>query len=107
MTGGICIKEFLDLARYDDKTNEYRVFYINHEIATVCRNSGQGTYTPEPPQELIEKYRHLNSPYYTVDFAELSDGIWKIIETGDGEVSGLSDNQNYEHYFRALYQCFR
>lgn len=107
LTGGICIKEFLDLARYDDKTNEYRVFYINHEIASVCRNSGQGTYTPELPQELIEKYRHLNSPYYTVDFAELSDGTWKIIEAGDGGVSGLSDNQNYEHYFRALYQCFR
>ena len=107
LTGGICIKEFLDLARYDYKTNEYRVFYINHEIATVCRNSGQGTYTPEPPQELLEKYRHLNSPYYTVDFAELADGTWKIIEAGDGEVSGLSDNQNYEYYFRALYQCFR
>lgn len=107
LTGGICIKEFLDLARYDDKTNEYRIFYINHGIATVCRNSGQGSYTPELPQELIEKYRYLNSPYYTVDFAELSDGTWKIIEAGDGGVSGLSDNQNYEHYFRALYQCFR
>ena len=107
LTGGICIKEFLDLKQYGDKTNEYRVFYINHEIATVCRNSGQGNYTQEPPAEMIEKYRHLASPYYTVDYAELEDGTWKIIEAGDGEVSGLSDNQDYEHYFRTLYQCFR
>lgn len=107
LTGGICIKEFLNLKRYGGKTNEYRVFYINHETATICRNAGQGNYTPAPPGELIEKYRNLASPYYTVDYAELEDGTWKIIEAGDGEVSGLSDNQDYEHYFRAFYQCFK
>ena len=107
LTGGICIKEYLDLKRYDNKTNEYRVFYINHEIASVCRNSGQGNFTPEVPLELIKKYRFLDSPYYTIDYAELDDGSFKIIEAGDGEVSGLSDNQDYEQYFRALFQCFR
>ena len=56
---------------------------------------------------LIEKYRNLASPYYTVDYAELEDGTWRIVEAGDGEVSGLSDNQDYEQYFRALYQCFK
>ena len=106
LTGGICIKEFLSLKRYGNHTNEYRVFYINHEIATICRNSGQGIYTPEPPVELIQRYQDLGSPYYTIDYAELEDGSWKIIEAGDGEVSGLSDNQDYLHYFRALYQCF-
>ncbi len=107
LTGGICVKEFLDLKRYGEKTNEYRVVYINHEIATICRNSGQGNYTPEPSKVLIEKYRHLASPYYTVDYAELEDGSWRIIEAGDGAVSGLSDDQDYEQYFRALYQCFK
>lgn len=107
LTGGICMKEFLDLKHYGDKTNEYRVFYINHEIATICRNSGQGNYTPEPPRELIWKYAGLDSPYYTVDYAELEDGTWRIVETGDGGVSGLSEGQNYEHYFRALHQCFK
>ena len=107
LTGGICIKEFLDLKFYGSRTNEYRVFYINHEPATVCRNSGQGNYTPLPPRELIDKYRNLESKYYTVDFAELEDGTWRIMEAGDGEVSGLSENQDYEQYFRALYQCFK
>ena len=50
LTGGICIKEFLDLKYYGSGTNEYRVFYINHEAVTISRNSGQGTYTPIPPQ---------------------------------------------------------
>ena len=107
LTGGICIKEYMDLKRYGLQTNEYRVFYINNIIATVCRNSGQGNYTPEPPKTLLEKYKDLGSPYYTIDYAELSDGTWKIIEAGDGSVSGLSDNQDYESYYRTLYQCFQ
>ena len=72
-TGGICIKEYLDLKLYGDKTNEYRVFYMNNQTATVSRNSGQPCYTAEPPKKFIEKYRNLPSPFYTVDYAELSD----------------------------------
>lgn len=106
LTGGICIKEYLNLKRYGKHTNEYRVFYINHEVATVSRNSGQPNYTAEPPIELIEKFRNLESPYYTIDYAELTDGTWRIIEAGDGSVSGLSEGQDYEQYFRALHQCF-
>jgi hypothetical protein len=105
-TGGICIKEYLSLKRYGDRTNEYRVFYVNGEIATISRNSGQGSYAPLPPKDLIEKYKSLGSPYYTIDYAELDDGSWRILEAGDGQVSGLSDNQDYHTYFRTLYHCF-
>lgn len=106
LTGGICIKEYLDLKRYGDRTNEFRVFYINHEIASVSRNSGQMQVAAKPPRELIERYRNLPSVFYTVDFAELENGTWKIIEAGDGGVSGLSDGQDYEAFYRALYVCF-
>lgn len=105
-TGGICVKEYLSLKRYGDRTNEYRVFYINGEVATISRNSGQGNYAPLPPQDLIEKYKNLGSPYYTIDYAEIDDGSWKILEAGDGQVSGLSDNQDYYSYYRTLYHCF-
>jgi hypothetical protein len=106
LTGGICIKEFLNLKHYGDRTNEYRAFYANHEITTISRNSAQGNYVSVPPKELIEKYRNLGSIYYTVDYAELEDGSWKVIEAGDGGVSGLSEFQNYEQYYRALYHSF-
>lgn len=105
LTGGICIKEYLPLKRYGGKTNEYRVFYFLHEILTICRNSLQGNYTPEVPRELVQKWRNLDSVFYTVDFAELEDGSWKIIETGDGSVSGLSDGQDAYSFFRQLYLC--
>ena len=103
LTGGICLKEYQDLKMYDGKTNEYRVYYIGNEVATINRNSLQGANTPEPPKSLIEKYRNLNSIFYTVDFAEKESGQWIIIETGDGSVSGLSEGQNYSAFYRALY----
>lgn len=105
-TGGICIKEFLALKHYETKTNEYRVYYINYEIATVSQNSGQSTYTPAPPKELLEKYKALPGCFYTIDYAELEDGSWRIIEAGDGQVSGLSETQDYEDFYRKLSQCF-
>lgn len=107
LTGGICIKEYLDLKFYGDRPNEYRVFYADRKILSICRNSGQGNYTAEPPIKLLEKYKNLPSPYYTVDYAELVDGTWKVMEAGDGSVSGLSEGQDAEHYFRALYYAFQ
>lgn len=104
LTDGICIKEYLNLKHYGDHTNEYRVFYINNKIATITRNSGQDIIAPLPLQQLLEKYSHLESGYYTVDYAKLEDGSWKIIEAGDGQVSGLAEYQDYEQYFRVLYE---
>ena len=105
-TGGICIKEYLSLKQYDGHSNEYRVFYMNHMIGTVCRNSGQAHFAPQPPMSLLEKYQTLDSPYYTVDYAETETGEWKALEAGDGQVSGLSDYQDAEAYYRALYHAF-
>lgn len=106
LTGGICVKEFLDLKHYGKNTNEYRVFYANNKIISVSRNSDQENNFPKPPKNLIEKYCNLNSPYYSIDYAELENGNWKIIEVGDGQVSGLSKYQDYEQYFTKLFQCF-
>ena len=58
-----------------------------------------------PPEDLINKYKEIGSIYYTVDYAELEDGSWRIIEAGDGSVSGLSPGQDYEVYYRVLYNC--
>ena len=106
ITGGICIKEYLDLKRYDGITNEFRVFYANGQVISVSRNSNQPIYTDVPPAGLVMKYRNLNSPYYTIDYAELSDGTWRIIEAGDGGVSGLSPGQDPVIYYRSLYYAF-
>ena len=65
----------------------------------------QPPYTPEPPEKLIEKYAKLDSPFYTVDYAQTQDGEWKIIEAGDGQVSGLSPGQDNYAFFKSLFYC--
>lgn len=101
-TGGICIKEFVDLKKYGDRTNEWRVFYLGDNVLSMCRNSGQLDFVSEVPKSLVEKYRKLPSPFYTVDYAELEDGSWMILEAGDGQVSGLSDEQDASVFFRGI-----
>ena len=101
-TGGFCIKEFVDLKKYGNCTNEWRVFYMNKNIVSVSKNSLQPDYVNNVPNELIEKYKNLPSPFYTVDYAELEDETWKILEAGDGQVSGLSPNQDAESFFRTI-----
>jgi hypothetical protein len=78
------------------------VFYVNNEVASVSRNSLQQEYTATPPDYLIQKYKSLASPFYTLDFAELANGCWKILEAGDGSVSGPSEGQNLKSFYRAI-----
>ena len=105
LTGGICIKEFLDLKRYEGRTNEYRVFYVNHEPICISRNSGQEGKVAEPPTELVQRYRKLGSVFYTLDYAELYDGSFTILESGDGSVSGLASGEDAANFYRKLYRA--
>lgn len=102
LTGGLCFKQYVELMNYGGHTNEWRVFYLFGNVLSRCPNSGAPDHVPAPPEELVKKYSALDSPYYTVDYAELADGSWKVLEAGDGSVSGLSPGQDMGAYFRAV-----
>jgi len=101
-TGGIQIKEYLDLKMYDNLPNEYRVFYGGGNILSICANSNQPSFAKKINMDLVYKYRNLNSQFYTIDFIECKDGTFKVIETGDGGVSGLSYQQEESSFYRAI-----
>jgi hypothetical protein len=102
ITDGICVKEYRDLKRYGGTTNEWRVFYMNQVPATVTLNSLHPESFPAPDRALIEKYTDLESPFYTLDFAELADGGWMIVEAGDGGVSGLCYRQDIREFYAIM-----
>lgn len=102
LTGGICIKEYVELKTFNGRHNEYRVFYANGKAISITESVVNDEFTTQPPRELIEKYQHLPSPFYTVDYAELADGSWIVIEAGDGQVSGLSDHQDRVAFMSSL-----
>lgn len=108
-TVGIVCKEYVDLARYGGATNEWRAFYLDGNLLNVCRNSNQPTNVAKPPEELVLACSNLGSPYYTVDFAERVDGTWIVVETGDGQVSGLAAAQDPVIYYLRLstIKCLR
>ena len=96
-----------EYVREDTARMQLYPLHVKPDVEELKANFEQPNYTPAPPQELVNKYRHLDSPFYTVDYAELADGSWRILEAGDGSVSGLSEGQDYGQFFRAVYQCFR
>lgn len=98
-TGGFLFKEYADLARCGKLTNEYRAFFLDGRLLTLSRNSNQPQGWPEPPPAFVEQFRGLASRFYTVDFAELATGEWIVIETGDGQVSGVSPGQYLFKYY--------
>jgi len=98
-TGGIVLKEYVDLKKYGDCTNEFRAFYLQNKLLSLCRNSIQQESCNTVPLNFIDQFKNLHSNYYSVDFAELHDGSWIIIEVGDGQVSSLSPNQRPFKYY--------
>lgn len=107
LTEGICIKEFVKLNSLQNQTNEYRVFYAKGEIISITQSVYNTLFSTQPPKDLIEKYKNLPSPFYTIDFAELSDGTWIVLEAGDGQVSGLSDHQDREEFIEKLTEVLK
>lgn len=105
-TEGVVCKEYVDLAACGDATNEWRAFFLGGRLLSLCRNSNQPAGSAAPPESLLASCANLGSPYYTVDFAELADGGWIVVETGDGQVSGLAAAQDAVTYYRVLADAF-
>lgn len=106
-TGQIILKDYVDLIRYgkDDSsfTNEFRAFFYKGNLISLERNSNQTFDTNKPPMNLVMKYSDkIKSNFYTLDFGELSNGKWVILESGDGQVSGLSPNQNVIAFYSKI-----
>lgn len=101
-TGGIAVKEYVELKKYGGHTNEYRAFYMNGQLLSLSRNSSQPDDCPTVSEEYVNTFRTIPSHYYTIDFAELATGAFAVLETGDGQVSGLSPNQCILQYYDDL-----
>ena len=91
---GIVFKEFLDLKKFGDKTNEFRIFVYNKKIISVSQNTELGFGDTPNLDFLNEIVESIDSNFYTIDLAELDNSSWIILETGDGSVSGLASGQD-------------
>ena len=105
-TGGIVLKEHVNLKRYGGTTNEWRMFCFVREMRlALAKNTNQPESCPKPPEEYLSTRNFVVCPFYTVDFAELEDGSWTIIEAGDGQVSGLAESDNPARFYETMSRC--
>jgi len=96
---GIVFKEFVKLKKYGEKANEFRIFVFKGRIISCSQNSDLGFGECPDTTFLIDIIEKIDSNYFTIDIAEKEDGSWIILECGDGQVSGLSNNQSEYIYY--------
>jgi hypothetical protein len=86
------LKDIVNLKKYNNITNEWRAFYINKELISLELNTEQKIDSNKPNKTFVEMVGKCvdKAVFYTIDFAELEDNTWVVLEAGDGQVSGLS-----------------
>lgn len=76
--GGICVRRVEDLI----PETERRYFVINDRVFAASSDA-------QIPEIAIDCASRIDSKFFTIDVIERRDGCQRIVEIGDGQVSGL------------------
>lgn len=103
---GIVLKEFINIKRYCEIPNEWRIFYFKGKILSMSPNSHHivdDFVGKKPDVDWLNNIAvDISSQYFSIDVAEGLDSKWFVVEVGDGQVSGLSPNQSVLKYYARL-----
>jgi hypothetical protein len=111
LEGGLVLREHvaLDLLGTHPRSGmplavETRAFILDGSPAYVLPYwEGTGDRVPPPPLErFLPALRRVPARFITADLARRADGEWLILEVGDGQVSGVPEDQDALPLFRAL-----
>jgi ribosomal protein L7/L12 len=85
-------------------TEEYRIFWLDAQpmICSPYWEGGEDCKTYPPLELFSEIAAAVRSRFFTMDLARRRDGEWMIIETGDGQVSGLPRESDADRFYQAL-----
>ncbi|HVB22895.1 MAG TPA: ATP-grasp domain-containing protein [Ktedonobacteraceae bacterium] len=85
-------------------TKEFRLFFLDGELILSSEYWEEGEYgAVQPPMNLFNSIaQNVRSRFFTMDVAQRRDGVWMIIELGDGQVAGLPERADVT----AFYQFF-
>jgi len=108
---GLVFREFVELASIGAHpqsgmplTKEYRAFVWRGEVVAIYPYWEATSYedTELPLGWLEEVVSGVESPFFTLDFAQRRDGGWLVIELGDAQVAGLPPSAEPEAFYAAL-----
>ncbi len=107
LVGGTVLREFVKLKSvgYHEISGmpiseEYRVFVLYDEIIAIINYWGKDVHklNEEDMNHIKFIMNHINSNFYTIDFARKEDGNLIVVEIGDGQVSGLQGFNEEDFY---------
>ncbi|MFJ8886642.1 ATP-grasp domain-containing protein [Streptomyces sp. NPDC102402] len=99
LAGGVVLREYEPFV----PGGEARVWWVDGEAVRVTAHPDTPGRVPEPGLGAVgEAVRALGCRWVTTDLALRRDGVWRVVEVGDGQVSGLPADDDGEWLFAAL-----
>jgi len=93
LAGGIVVRSFEDFGgqgRDSAGSSEARVWWLDGEPVLVGPHPDTPEQCPDPELDQVhDAVRKLGCRFVTTDVALRADGVWRVIEVGDGQVSDL------------------
>ncbi len=104
---GIVLREFIPIVERGSDIRglpiieETRLFFWAGKLLVPPPAAKPSSLDELPRWEMIAK--RFSSPFITIDVALLINGTWRIVEVGDGGVSGLPMGLDPQRFFGALW----
>ncbi|GHA28740.1 hypothetical protein GCM10010329_59950 [Streptomyces spiroverticillatus] len=99
LAGGLVVREFESFVR----GGEARVWWVDGEAVLVTAHPDTPGDAPEPDLAAVRPaVRALGCRWVTTDLALREDGVWRVVEVGDGQVSGLPEGADPRALFEVL-----
>lgn len=99
LSGGLVLRSFEPFVA----GGEARVWWVDGEAVLVTAHPDTPGSAPVPePASLREAVGRLGLRWVTTDVALRKDGVWRVVEVGDGQVSGLPAGAEAGALFAAL-----
>jgi hypothetical protein len=105
---GLVFREFVDFQSVGKHPKsglplfqEYRLFFLSGEMLDVVEYWETGAYTTDSPptDEFSLIAQGIRSHFFTMDVAKTRSGEWLIVELGDGQVAGLPEKLDVDHFY--------
>lgn len=102
LVGGLVFRAYVPLAKAGGETEEWRAFCLDGRVIGCWPRLAAAGDAP-PPGLVADVAAVLPSRFATADFARRADGGgWLLVETGDGQVSGLPGGVEPDALLRPL-----
>lgn len=103
LVGGVVFKTYKPLVPVGQPADEYRAFVVGGRVVGCWPRSDAAAQRAAPPPELIaEVAASVPNPFASADFGLDDQGRWWLLEVGDGQVSGLPNEQVAVPLYEAL-----